>query len=71
MKLHDEDYIYLSCIVIGIIGLAFYDVRQTMDFLVLIVDLVFNSKLIFSITSVIGIVGFIFFIIHRIEHYGE
>ncbi len=71
MKLHDEDIICIWCMLIGVFGLIFYDVRQTMDFLVYLVDLIFNSKLIFIFTSMIGVFGFMFFIIHRIIHFGD
>lgn len=71
MKLYKDDYIFLSCILIGMFGLAFYDVRQTMDFLVYIADLFFELKIMFIITSTVGIFGFIFFIVHRIVHFGK
>ena len=60
MNLHGEDGIYLWCILIGVLGLLVYAF-----------DLLVNSKLIFIATSIVGFAGFIFFLFHRISHFGE
>ena len=71
MNLHSQDIICIWCMLIGVFGFIFYDVRQTMDFLVYLVDLLFGLQLIFIVTSITGIIGFIFFTVHRIAHFGD
>lgn len=71
MNLHNEDYIFILLMVFGIIGFAFYDVRLTMNFLVSGVRFVFESKVVSIILINLGFAGFVFFIVHRMLHFGD